>query len=408
MKFATILFCLYCFICNSYSQDSNSGWHTQASDLKCNLNDVIIIDSLTYMCAGDTSIILITTNGGITWNQRIAPSAQIKSLDLVSSASIFLFAYNQIHESTDRGLSWSYIDTPPDLYDIDFIDSQTGFVCGEDFSPVPVVFRTTNKGISWARYFANSLGLATKIRMFDVNSGRIVTGSSIQITTNSGVSWVTSTVQPGFYIYAAYSFNLRDHYIAGSYGLASRTTNGGINWTALNLGDDLNIRCMTFTDSLTGYAAGDSGFITRTTDAGVTWFAQNSQTSSRINDIEILDNGIGVAVGENGLILKTTTWGLTSAVQMNTYLPGEYFLYQNYPNPFNPRTKINFEIPKKNFTSLRVYDVNGKELVTLTDEVLYAGRYEVEFDGANSPSGIYIYRLMSGNFTNARLMTLIK
>ena len=321
MKLATILFCLHCFFCNCFSQVPNYGWHTQTSDLKCNLNDVIIIDSLIYMCAGDTSILLITTNGGITWDQRAAPTAQTKSLGLVSSASIFLFAYNQIHETTDGGLSWSYIDTPPDLYDIDFIDSQTGFVCGEDFSPVPVVFRTTNKGISWLRYFANSLGLATKIRMFDVNSGRIVTGSSIQITTNSGISWVTSTVQSGFYIYAAYSFNIRDHYIAGSYGLASRTTNGGINWTELNLGNDLNIRCMTFTDSLTGYAAGDSGFITRTTDAGATWVVQNAETTSRINDIEILDNGLGLAVGENGLILKTTTWGLTSVVQMHANVP---------------------------------------------------------------------------------------
>lgn len=410
MKFATILFCFQCFIFSGYvySQSINSGWHPQESGLNCKLNDVIFFDSLNYVCAGDTSIILTTSDGGITWVHRIAPSARIKSLDLVSSTSIFLFAYNEIYESTNGGSNWSYINTPPDIYDIDFIDLQTGFICGVDFSPVPVVFRTTNRGVDWNRYFAESLGFAEKIKMFDANSGRIVNANRIQTTTNGGVNWFNSNAQPVHYIYAVYSFNSNEHYAAGNSGLASRTTNGGSNWTAIALGTDLNIRCMIFTDSLTGYVAGDSGFISRTTDAGATWVVQNTNTTSRINDIEILDNGVGVAVGENGTILKTTTWGLTSFVQMLENLPKDYFLFQNYPNPFNPVTKIAFEILKRNFTTLKVYDINGRELKTLLNEEISAGKYEVDFDGANIPSGVYFYRLMSGNYSNVRSMIILK
>ena len=95
--------------------------------------------------------------------------------------------------------------------------------------------------------------------------------------------------------------------------------------------------------------------------------------------------------------------------------PNEYFLHQNYPNPFNPSTTIKFTISDLRFTTLKVYDLLGREVATLVNEEKPAGNYEVEFYGTGFPSGIYFYRLRvypagsgAGNFVETKKMVFIK
>jgi hypothetical protein len=97
-------------------------------------------------------------------------------------------------------------------------------------------------------------------------------------------------------------------------------------------------------------------------------------------------------------------------------IPEKFNLYQNYPNPFNPVTKIKFEIPSgfpigtfgNDNVVLKVYDILGKEIITLVNEKLSPGSYEVSFDGNNLSSGIYFYRLIAGDFIASKKMILIK
>ena len=89
-------------------------------------------------------------------------------------------------------------------------------------------------------------------------------------------------------------------------------------------------------------------------------------------------------------------------------LPNTFKLLQNYPNPFNPRTIIQYAVSSRQFVNLKVYDVLGNEIATLVTEEKPAGTYEVEFDGAGLPSGIYFYRLQAGSFIESRKMILIK
>ncbi|MCX6161457.1 MAG: T9SS type A sorting domain-containing protein, partial [Ignavibacteriae bacterium] len=79
-----------------------------------------------------------------------------------------------------------------------------------------------------------------------------------------------------------------------------------------------------------------------------------------------------------------------------------------YPNPFNPVTKINFAIPKQGLVTLKVYDVLGREVRTLVNEVKSVGTYAVDFNGAELSSGVYFYRLQSADFTDIKRMMLIK
>ncbi len=85
-----------------------------------------------------------------------------------------------------------------------------------------------------------------------------------------------------------------------------------------------------------------------------------------------------------------------------------YQLSQNYPNPFNPSTNIEYQIPSSGFVSLKVYDILGREVAALVNEKKPAGIYKVKFNSENLSSGIYIYRIKSGNYFQTKKMIILK
>jgi hypothetical protein len=89
-------------------------------------------------------------------------------------------------------------------------------------------------------------------------------------------------------------------------------------------------------------------------------------------------------------------------------IPTHFALMQNYPNPFNPITTISFDLPAKSTVSLKVYDIIGKEVMTLADEEYEAGSYAVQADFTNLASGMYLYRIKSGTFTDVKKMVLMR
>jgi uncharacterized delta-60 repeat protein len=108
------------------------------------------------------------------------------------------------------------------------------------------------------------------------------------------------------------------------------------------------------------------------------------------------------------LLLKLTPFLDTPVVVLDLPQPAAYSLSQNYPNPFNPETRIRFDLPVSGKVSLKVYNILGRQVMTLANGAFTAGSHEVTFDGANLPSGIYIYRLQTANFSSNRKMMLIK
>jgi hypothetical protein len=85
-----------------------------------------------------------------------------------------------------------------------------------------------------------------------------------------------------------------------------------------------------------------------------------------------------------------------------------YSLHQNYPNPFNPATNIAFEVPVGSFVSVKVYNLLGQEITTLVNEFLPAGHHHVAFYPGQLSSGVYYYRLQTGNFVSTRKMVLMR
>jgi hypothetical protein len=96
------------------------------------------------------------------------------------------------------------------------------------------------------------------------------------------------------------------------------------------------------------------------------------------------------------------------AEPMTVSLPSHYMLYQNCPNPFNPSTQIAYNIARAGHASLRIFDVMGREVSTLVNQMQSAGVYSVVFDGSNLVSGVYFCRLQAGDFSATRKMVLLK
>jgi len=103
---------------------------------------------------------------------------------------------------------------------------------------------------------------------------------------------------------------------------------------------------------------------------------------------------------------------MKNIVYSMTEIPTKYELYQNYPNPFNPTTTIVFDLPAKEKVVLEVYDILGRRMTTLINEVRNEGHYKVEFNsnksGLRLASGVYLYRIIAGKFSQTKKMLLLK
>lgn len=109
---------------------------------------------------------------------------------------------------------------------------------------------------------------------------------------------------------------------------------------------------------------------------------------------------------DRNIVLKIVT--TTSVSNNQNDLPSEYSLNQNYPNPFNPVTVIKWQSPIPCRQILKVYDILGNEIAKLVDEYKPAGKYQIEFNGSNYPSGVYFYSLKTDNYSAVRKMILLK
>lgn len=124
------------------------------------------------------------------------------------------------------------------------------------------------------------------------------------------------------------------------------------------------------------------------------------------NDILIYQNG--KSAGFSVRCIKGA--GLTNVENDYSYdnIPSDFQLSQNYPNPFNPVTEIKYSIGKASNVSIKVYDVMGREVAELINDYKPSGNYSVDFNASNLASGVYYYRMISGNYSNTKKLLLMK
>jgi hypothetical protein len=105
--------------------------------------------------------------------------------------------------------------------------------------------------------------------------------------------------------------------------------------------------------------------------------------------------------------LESSFTGTGDDNKSNT-IPGKFALLQNYPNPFNPSTVISFQLPVQCRTTLKIYDITGKEVKTLIDGILKAGTHQIQFNAVGMPSGMYFYKLNAGSFTETKKLIYLR
>ena len=207
-----------------------------------------------------------------------------------------------------------------------------------------------------------------------------------------------------------------------------RSTDGGVNWGAetrlTNNTGSSEYPSVAVSGSIIHVVWNDNRdgdfeiYYNRSTYGGVSWEAETRLTNASELSVNpsITVSGSFVHVvwkdlrdGNWEIYYKRDLTGNVSGIKdIDLEIPEGFALEQNHPNPFNPSTRISWQLPVSNWQTLKVYDVLESEVATLVDEYKSAGSYEVEFNAAILPSGVYFYQLTNHNFIQTRKMILTK
>ena len=429
--------------------------------LNCvSLNGAIFAYPEEGWIGGDSGTILYTSNSGTNWLYRNNNVIGTNNVNVFQSIPLNQYTNNVkgkalcssnsstvtfIYRTTNQGLNWSvvYQQTGGRIRCIYMLDTVNGYILGDPVGGRWTILKTSNGGLSFdssglflvqngneisnynAFYVATSYQL--NLMIFGTNSGRLYR------STNFGASWnyFALPFQNAYTVDLGHFFNnstqgYNNGFAAGSG--AVYTTDFGVTWSSVTLPGSGNINTLYqdnsyYYNSEAPYACYAKGSqIYSSTNLSMTFALQytspNGGNYTQITLAKYAFEGglrIGWAVKDNGTVSFYNHY-IAGIQKISSDIPKTFSLYQNYPNPFNPITKIKFDIPLSRgvregrgvSTKLIIYDILGNEVATLVNDNLSPGTYEVECNGSNYSSGVYFYKLTSGNFSETKKLILLK
>lgn len=403
---------------------STAQWIEQQSGTSAALWDIKFINANTGFISGQGRI-LKTINSGINWSHLNIPSQSfdnpLYSIHPVNENVIYCAGgFEAIIKSTDGGSTWTVLSDSAfgdgsTYFTCFFVNESTGWVSGTGDK----VLKTTSGGVSFDTINLNPQAGFIRQMYFRNETEGIIAGnsSSIYKTTDSGENWNNVNVPVGGTGYSLRGLtfpNFETGWLFSTSRKVFKTTDFGSNWDSLLSvpTNGFDIYCADFTSVDTGYVTGQI-VMYKTTDGAISWVQENIPTNPPIgakNSIHFINNSTGWFCTSFGKIFKTTTGGepIVSISPINTNIPTKIELYQNFPNPFNPITTIKFDLPKKEFVTLKVYDISGREVAILLNDFKNAGSYIAGFDASHLSSGVYFYSIKAGSFKETKRMVLIK
>lgn len=412
IKFLLISF----FIVAAVDVNAQQYWLKQSSPTNRELRGLFFTDTLKGWIGGDSGLVLYTTNGGTNWTvQNTGVNDRIVSMFFISNVTGFALAWEvdntppnyygtRILETTNGGTSWSnylYPDSNLFLTTVYYLDSLHGYMVGTGGT----LLSTSDAGSNWINGIIDSglvLGFPVEdVKFYDYDFG-IAVGGAFDIagvvwrTSNGGRNWRTQIVGPEP-MNALHMFDSVNMIAAGGdfeYGSSTiRSTDAGGEWHYTELGVFGIANALSFRNAKEAWISlGIVDSFLVSTNAGANWRLVGTPSQSKIYNLLFVDQRNGWAVGNEGVILKFNS-DLINVSNNNILLPESFILHQNYPNPFNPVTVIGYELRITNYVTLKIYDVLGNEAAELVNNKQDAGKYSVEFNGSNLPSGIYFYRI---------------
>ena len=400
----------------------NYMWSSQTSGTANTFYSVSAVSDQVCWTAGVASTVRKTTNGGLTWTDGNSTPGTIagdiyniyawSENDALCTTSP---AASNIYKTTNGGTTWTLSHSVAGgfINAIQMVSATEGYATGDPVGGIWEFLKTTNGGATWAQVatapaqVGAEAGWNNSFSILGTNIWWGTNSTKVYRSTDMGVTWSSGASTGSVNTYALH-YNNPTTGIAG--GTATvKSADGGATYTAATSpGVSGNING--FEGVGTDWWGIRSGAtVYRSTNGATTWTDAYTQTGAVYQDIDfVIVNGcpVGWSVGNLGVVSKMSN--ITGISNIGGEVPVDYTLGQNYPNPFNPETNINFTIPKSGNVTLKIYDVSGKEVSTLVNEVKNAGNYIVGFNAANLPSGAYFYRLETNGFVNTKKMMLIK
>jgi photosystem II stability/assembly factor-like uncharacterized protein len=369
---------------------------------------------------GSTMEIHKTTNGGQSWTDQDAgyTGERFMAIWIVHPDTVYISGNDgHILKTVNGGLNWVTIgsDTLVQLWGLQFVNSFTGYAAGSNGT----IIKTTDAGASWFPQASGVPNALSCVYFRNENTGYVSGFAVVVKTTNAGANWVNLNAPfvNGFENFAQITFtdDNTGYYISGL-GRIEKTTNAGTNWTLLPGITSEQYFGIYFTDPNTAYVCGFNGSIIKTTNAGAAWTSQVSPLNEILTGIWFTTPLTGFISTWSGKVLKTTNGGVTFIAPVSSEVPKDFSLSQNYPNPFNPMTNIEFDIPLLRGVSggrgvsvhLKIYDTAGNEIAVLVNDNLTPGKYRVTWNASDYASGVYFYKLITGNLIETKRMVLVK
>ncbi|MCS7052904.1 MAG: T9SS type A sorting domain-containing protein [Ignavibacterium sp.] len=375
--------------------------------------------------------ILRTTNGGTTWVR--VPRANIPPADSVNgeygaAGSIDIFGNNvwftsyyssnvnptKVYRSTDKGLTWTVTGFNQQQgyagssY-VAFANANNGIVVCLDGT----VARTTNGGSTWTTSTLSGVGFRYIVNVPNFNLYLAVGNSGVSYYTTNGIDWVslpTGTTQALYGIDATSNFA----WAVGNNGTILKFS-----------GPPLPVELTSFTASLLNSAVklewttaselNNHGFeIQRKTKYSDTYvsvgFVKGAGTTTAPQTYSFIDRDLldGSYIYRLKQIDFNGLFHFSDEIEIDVRGLNDFVLEQNYHNQFNQKTKIGYVLKERSNVKLSVYNLVGEEVAVLINEPKEQGYHRVDFDAKDLPSGVYVYKLSTDNFTSVKKMVLMK
>jgi hypothetical protein len=329
---------------------------------------------------------------------------------IISSSNIFAGTNDGIYLSTNNGLNWN--QTGLDNYTINSLRLSGSYIFAGTTNWG--FYLSTNNGLNWTSTLSNRTIFTITNIGANVFAGSTVT-YGVYYSSNNGLNWSTNTPVNNKSVLSL-AVNGSNIFAGTGLGGVYLSTNNGQNWTQVGLNNKSVFSLITsgtnlFAGVSTTGAGNDYEYgIYLSTNNGQNWIEKNQGFNGypRVKALQIVNDYV-LAGTEGCSVWRRPLSELVGIADSKTkYKPSTFSLSQNYPNPFNPVTYINIDINKLSYVKLTIYDVLGRELEVLINEILKPGSYKVDWDGSSYASGVYFYRMQTNEYTAVKKMLLVK
>lgn len=349
----------------------------------------------------------LTTDEGANWTQISSADSDIDILSIVMlNSNILAGTWNGFYLSTDGGTTWNAITPigiPADIPIWSIVMIDTTFFAGTTGD----IYKSSDNCNTWNEV-NSGIPVDARITSIVASGDAIFAGSAsngVFITTNGGASW--TEINSGLTdTHISQLVAMDTKLLAVTLDGVFESNNDGMSW-AVGISGLENINCIVVVNDQLLAGTDDNG-VYLSFDGGVTWtsFSSGIPGNTRVWSLAVSSDGI--FAGTDKAVWRRPLSEMITDVKNKSELPKNFSLEQNYPNPFNPRTKIGYSIRTRSYVVIKVYDLLGREIVTLVNEEKPSGNYEVNFNASNLPSGVYFYRLQAGSFVEIKKITLLK